>query len=147
MKIILLKDVPGTGKRFDVKDVAPGFATNFLIPNGLAATATDAELQKIESKRATAEAELKIQTDLLTKNLETLHGKSIFIKEKANDEGHLFAGIHRGEICKHIKSALGVEIPLEALELEKPIKNVGDSLITARVGEKKAQFHLVVEKV
>ena len=93
MKIILLKDIPKIGRKYDVKDVADGYALNLLIPRELAAIASPQAMKRVEQMKEKEGAEKKIQADLLLKNLETIKGLTLNLKEKANDKGHLFAGV------------------------------------------------------
>ncbi|MEK7558540.1 MAG: 50S ribosomal protein L9 [Patescibacteria group bacterium] len=145
MKIILLKDVTGLGKRYEVKEVSPGYARNFILPKGLGEPATEKALVRVKDLTVQAEAERKIQEELLRKNVESLDGQKISITEKANDQGHLFAGIHREEIQKLMKENLHAEVPLDFIKLEKPIKETGTFKIEINAGEMKATVTLVVE--
>jgi large subunit ribosomal protein L9 len=146
MKIILLKDVRGTGRRGDIKDVSDGYASNFLLPNKLAVAATAGSLAKAEAQKAKMDEDAKIHEDLVLKNLETLSGGKVTIAEKANDEGHLFAGIKTEEILKALKKDLGVTLAPEHLVLDKPIKETGEHTLQAESFGKKVSFTLVVEK-
>ncbi len=146
MKIILLKDVPGTGKHYDVKEVSAGFASNYLIPNKLGVVATPSLIQKMEVEKKNALAHSKISENLALKNLGDLSGKSIIIKEKANEEGHLFAGIHGKEISEAIKRELKLDIPEDFLKIDKPIKSLGEHPISTEAFGKKVSFILVVDK-
>lgn len=147
MKVILLKDVPGTGKHLDIKDVASGYAQNFLIPKKLAVVATQSAIDELKNKKQKQEGDLKVQEDLLHKNLEALSGQKLTIKEKANEEGHLFAGVHKEEISKAIKSELKLDIPAEFIEQDKPIKAVGESEVPVSAHGKTVKFTLVIEKI
>ncbi len=146
MKVILLKDVPGTGRRFEVKDVAAGYASNFLLPKKLAIVATNSSVQKVTLDKAKAESTSKIQQDLALKNLASLDGASITLTEKANDEGHLFAGVHAKEISERIKKELKLDIPENFIKLEKPIKVVGESSIEIESFGKKVTLTVTIEK-
>ena len=146
MKIILLKDVKKIGKKYDVKNVADGYALNMLIPNGLALPATTGNVNMVEVKKkgdmlenAKTEAELQ-------KALNDIKGIAIEMSGKVNDKGHLFAGIHKPEIIEAVKKQKGVNISAEHLILDKPIKEVGDHAITVKVGEREAVFNLVIKK-
>ena len=146
MKIILLKDIPGTGKRYDVKEVSAGFASNYLIPNKLGIIATPSAVEKMEIEKKNAFAHSKINENLALKNLEDLSGASLTIKEKSNEEGHLFAGIHNKEISEAIKRDLKLDIPDDFIKIDKPIKSVGEYPISAEAFGKKVSFILVVDK-
>mgnify|MGYP001600522421 FL=1 len=87
MKIILLKDVPKVGRRYDVKDVADGYALNLLIPKGLAKIATPDAVKKIEETKKNDLTQKKIQEELLLKSLESIKNITLVIKGKANGQG------------------------------------------------------------
>jgi len=145
MKVILLQDVSGLGKRLEVKTVSDGHALNMLIPRGLAREATPGALKQAETERARLEAEHAIHADLLEKNLGSVEGKTIHITAKANEQGHLFASIHKEAIIQQLKDELRVEVRPDFLELPEHIKTVGEHTLTIAVKGKKAGFTLVVE--
>lgn len=140
MKVILKKDVRNIGKKHDIKDVSNGHALNFLIPNNLAIVATDAQIKKIELIKKEEEAQRKVQENLLAKNLKEIGAINIKIVEKTNDKGHLFSGIHKERISEEIKKQTGLDISPEFMDVEKPLKEVGDHKITVSVSGKTAQF-------
>jgi large subunit ribosomal protein L9 len=144
MKVILLKDVPKVGKRYETKNVADGFALNFLIPQKLGEIASAAAVKRVELERARDTAERKVHEDLLIKNLKNIDGATVTIKGRANEKGHLFAGIHTGEIVPEITAQTRVQINPEFIVLEKPIKEVGEYDIEIKVQNKSAKFKLVV---
>ncbi|MFA6273081.1 MAG: 50S ribosomal protein L9 [Candidatus Paceibacterota bacterium] len=145
MKIILNQDIPKVGKKYEVKNVADGHALNFLIPRGLAAPATAGALKQLEIAKAQIVVEKKIQEDLLLKNLKSLDGAKIEIAEKANDKGHLFAGLHKEQIIPEIKKQTGLDVLPEFLVLDKPIKEIGEQTIEVKVQDKTAKFIVVVK--
>jgi len=147
MRVILLKDVQKIGRKYDIKNVADGFALNSLIPLGKAKIATDAEVKKIEAMKKIQEAEMKVQEDLLIKNLHEIEGKEVTIKEKANSKGHLFAQLHAEEIVKAVKNSIGADIHADFIKLDKPIKETGAHDIKIMVGNKKAILKLLIEGI
>lgn len=147
MKIILNQDIPKVGKKYEVKNVADGHALNFLIPRGLATPATTGALKKLEIAKVQLVVEKKVQEDLLLKNLKSLDGAKIEISEKANDKGHLFAGLHKEQIIPEIKKQTGLDVLPEFLILEKPIKQIGEQTIEIKVQDKTAKFMVVVKGV
>src|SRR6185503_17278542 len=98
MRVIFLQDVPRVGKRHDVKEISDGYATNFLFPRKLAEPATPKAVSELEKRKKNIEIEREVQENMLLKNLEEIKGKSITIKAKADEKGHLFAQIHKKEI-------------------------------------------------
>ena len=145
MKIILLKDIPKVGRKFDIKDVADGHALNLLIPRGLAQGATPQAVKNIESLKATDLAEKKIQGELLLKNLEVIKNLTLTLKEKANDKGHLFAGITKERLVEEIVKSARLNIDPEAIHLDKPIKEVGEHKIAVFALGKQVEFILNIE--
>jgi large subunit ribosomal protein L9 len=146
MKVILLKDVSKLGRKYDVKTVSDGHALNLLIPQGVAVAATADALKRLEVEKAKMEGKKKIHEDLLVKNLKDLDGKTLTITGKANDKGHLFAGLHRDEIAAELTKQTQLQIDPSFLQIEHPIKEVGEHTIDVKVGGKAAQFTLVVAK-
>ena len=146
MKVIFLKDVPRVGKKYDVKDVNDGYATNFLLPRKLAITATTKALAELESRKKEITIEREVQESLLLKNLEEIKGKTITIKGKANELGHLFSAIHKKELIEAMKEQNHADISEEFIVLEKPIKAVGEFEIPILIKGKKSSFKLVVEQ-
>ena len=146
MKVILLKDVPKVGRRYDIKDVADGYARNFIIKNKLGDMATPKLIEWAEREKGRLSQEKKLHEDLLIKNLEDLKGVTITLRGKANEQGHLFAGIHKEQLISAIKEATRLEVSAEHIILEKPIKELGEHEVKIIVQDKKASFKVVVEQ-
>src|SRR4051812_43655114 len=110
MKIVLIKDVKGVGKKHDVKTVADGFALNSLIPQGGAVVATESVLKRVELAKKQEEGERKVKEDLLAKNLKSIHDAVVEVSADANEKGHLFAGLHAAEIAPLVREKTGVDL-------------------------------------
>ncbi len=145
MKVILHKDISKLGKKYDVKDVADGYAMNFLIPKGGAEVATEGALKKLDGLKTAWLAEAKIQEDLLEKNLHEVEGKTVVIKAKASEQGHLFAGIHKEDLVDAIKTQVHGDIIASFIDLPKPIKTTGDHEILIKANGKEAKLTVSVE--
>ncbi|MEK7569724.1 MAG: 50S ribosomal protein L9 [Patescibacteria group bacterium] len=145
MRVIFLQDVPRVGRRFDVKDVNDGYAMNFLLPRRLAEVASEKNLKELEERKKQIIVEKEIQEELLEKNLEELSGKVVNMKAKADEKGHLFSGIHKKEIVEAL-GKMYIEIKEELIDLEKPLKTLGEFEIPVKVANKKSSFKLVIEK-
>jgi len=145
MKVILLQDVPKVGKKYEVKNVADGFAQNSLIPQGTAVVATKTALEKIELLRKQHEAEEKIKADLLLKNFSSLDGVAVSLSAKVSDKGHLFSSIHKADLIKALKEQKHIEVPEASIILDKPIKEAGEHTIAVMVGDKTGSFKLTIE--
>ena len=146
MKIILLQDVSKVGQRYDVKEVNNGFAQNFLIPQKLAEMATREALSRIEKVKEAAGLERKKQEELLIKGLDKIKGVTLNLKEKAAETGGLFSSVGKDKIVAEMKKQHNIDIALDHIILDKPIKEVGDYDIVASLGDKKVTFKLVIEK-
>ncbi|MBI2617889.1 50S ribosomal protein L9 [Candidatus Kaiserbacteria bacterium] len=144
MKVILLSDVRGSGKKYDIKDVSDGYAMNFLLPNKLADRATPKRVKEIERMRQEMSEETRIQENLLEKNFDALKRIRLEMSEKANEKGVLFKGITPDILSKELKKQVRVELPASAIVLEKPIKEIGEYTVLVVVGEHKTSFTLVV---
>jgi large subunit ribosomal protein L9 len=145
MKVVFLKDVPKMGKKYEIKEVADGYAQNFLLPKKLAEVANK-NTEKTVEKFKLAEAEMKkVDEAILFKNLKILGETVVTVTEKANEQGHLFAAIHKEELAKKLKEQSGLDFPPEYFDLDKPIKEIGEHEIMISVGEKKGKFKLEVK--
>ena len=145
MKIILLKDVPKVGQRYDIKNVAEGFALNILIPRGLAEVATPNAIKKVEEMRRNDLTQKKIEEELLVKSLENLKNLTVTLKEKANDKGHLFAGITKEMLAGEILKISRLNINPEFIKLVKPIKEVGEHKVLVEVMGRSVEFTVKIE--
>lgn len=145
MKVILLKDISKVGSRFDIKDVASGYALNLLIPKGDAIAATPDARKRIEAQKVKLEVERKVMEDLIAKNIGDLDGITLTIAGKANEKGHLFAGLHKEALAAEIEKQTKLQVAPSFIQLEHPIKEVGTHDIEVKAGGKSAKFKLVVE--
>jgi len=125
MKVILLEDVKDVGKKFEVKEVADGFARNFLFVKGLAKLASEEALQwlKVQKELLTqkAEEELKTVQEIASK----LDDVELTIPMKIGDEGQLFESINAQKISEKLKE-IGFSIKKSQIKLEVPIHELGE---------------------
>lgn len=131
MKLILLQDIKGLGKKFDVKDVKDGYARNFLLPQKLAKIATEAAIKELESqknKQEQEEKEIKTKLEELAKNLE---GKEFKFELKTGKKREVFGSLSEADI-KKVLSEKGIEAEIL---LEKPIKIIGEHQIKIDLGK------------
>lgn len=146
MQVIFLQDVPRVGKKYDVKEVNNGYAMNFLIPRKLAEPATPKSISELEKRKKNIEIEREVQEELLLKNLEEIKGKTVYLKAKADEKGHLFSKIHNKEIVEEMKKQNHADINEEFIVLEKPIKEIGEHEIPISIKGKKSSFKLIIEQ-
>jgi len=128
MKVVLLKDVKNMGRSGSSVLVSDGHALNFLIPKKLAVLATSAALKNAESVSKKNEDIQALHSKLITDRLGALAEESTIILKKVNEKGHLYDAVD----AKEIAEATG--LPLEAIKLEKPLKEVGTFEIPVSIG-------------
>lgn len=145
MKVILMSDVSSVGKKYDIAEVAPGYARNFLFPKGIAEAVTKGNAKKIADIQKRKEVEKKSQEESLLKVFKGIMDAKIEFTRKANEQGSLFAGVTAEEIALELGKLLGVEIRPELMNLEKPIKHVGDTELTVELRDKRAMFTVTVK--
>lgn len=135
MKVILRSDIGKLGKKHDVVDVSDGYGRNFLIPRGLAEIATPEKEAAVEQKRAEREAQEQEHHAQLKEALAQLTEQGVEITAPANEQGHLFAGLHAADIAQQLTEQVNVEVPAVAIQFDDAIKEVGEHQIPVRVGD------------
>ena len=145
MKVILTKDVKGTGKAGDVVKVSDGFARNKLIPSGEAVEATKQNIRAIEKEKALKaeqEAQEKAEAQEIAAELEA---KTIVIKVKTGEGGKLFGSITNKDFSEAIKEQTGRDVDKKKIELANPIKQVGSFTVQIKLHSAvTAEVNLVV---
>lgn len=124
MKVVLLEDIENLGKEGEIKEVANGYARNFLLPKKLAELATPESIKKAEVKKARGAEEAKMELEETQKLAELLEGRELFIKVKEKD-GKLFGSVNEKTIAKTFKDE-GLKINPLNIKLAEPIKEVGE---------------------
>jgi large subunit ribosomal protein L9 len=141
-----MKNIDKLGKTGDIKEVADGFARNFLIPNQIAKPATEkaqAEAQKILEEKAKKEEE---RLQLIQEFADRIDGKEILIKSKAK-EGKLFGAIKAADIIKAIKEDPKIEINENNIKIKEPIKEIGEYSLKVELEHGlEADIKLIIEE-
>lgn len=133
MKVILQKDVKGTGKKGDVVNVADGYAKNFLIKNGFAVVANSSASQ-INASQKQADAYHKEQERLKAVELgKQISGKTIYLKAKCGENGKLFGAITSKEIADAFKTNMNIDIDKHKILLNGTIKTVGEQTLMVKL--------------
>lgn len=125
MKVILLKDVKGQGKKGDVVDVSVGYAQNYLLKNNLAKEATSGNLNALKNqqqKKKELEEQEKKDAEQLKEELDHIQ---VELKAKAGDGGRLFGSITNKQIAEVLKKNHGYKIDRRKIELDQPIRALG----------------------
>ena len=126
MKVILLQDVKGTGKKGEIKNVSDGFARNFLIGKGLAVEATNANLNKLEGQKASAQHKVDVAVAEAKEQAAKLEGKKVVIRAKAGQGGRLFGAVTPGNVADVLKEQFGFDLDKRKITVSGEMKNEGD---------------------
>ncbi len=126
MKVILLQDVRGLGRKNDTKDVADGYARNLLFPNGLAKPATASELKKLtELKEQMSKEDRELEKRLLG-IAKKINETTLEFKVKTDKSGSVFGSIGKEQILSAMRDAKLIFKERFDLNLEHPIKEIGE---------------------
>ena len=126
MKVILLRDVKGQGKKDEIINVSDGYARNFLFPQKLAMEATAGASKEVERKRAAErqrEMEAKAEAE---KTAASLRGKVITVTVKCGDKGRLYGSVTTQEVADALQEQHNVKVDKRKIELSDAIPQVGD---------------------
>lgn len=145
MEIIFLKDVKGIGRKHTTKEVADGYALNFLIPQGLAQQATPTALATLEKRSKEVEVEHAHEDAQHKAEIENLNATHITLRVKANENRHLYQQLSPHLILESIKKERGVTLPLESIEIPNHIKTTGEYEAHIHRGAHKATIKISVE--
>ncbi|MFD2831080.1 50S ribosomal protein L9 [Corticicoccus populi] len=125
MKVIFLNDVKNKGKKGEVKEVATGYAQNFLIKKGLAEEATPGNLKKLEAQKEAAKEAAAQELEDAKSLKETLEGKEVEVKTKAGEGGKLFGSISSKQVVDAYKEQHDIKLDKRKLDMSEPLKSLG----------------------
>ena len=148
MEIILREDIDKLGQRGQVVKVAPGYARNFLLPRRLAVAATEANKKIVEQERqAHLRRETKVQGE--AQDLAKLMGSvELTIAQKAGENGQLFGSVTSADLVAALEKQ-GYTVDRKKIQLDEPIKNVGDYKIAVKLHKEvtvELPVHVVAEE-
>jgi large subunit ribosomal protein L9 len=136
MKVILLKDVKGTGKKGEMKEVSDGYARNFLFPKKIAVAADSTAVKELKEKNKSEEFKAQQEYDnavLLGKEMEKV---SIDIYTKAGEGGRLFGSITSKDIAEQLKKQKDIDVDKRKIVLEEPIRVLGSTKVEIKIHPK-----------
>ena len=126
MKVILLQDVKGTGKKDQVVNVSDGFARNMLFPRKLAIEAKPGAIKEVEKKRAAEEKREQERKEAAMEKAKALRGKVIVINAKCGETGRLYGSITAQEVADELEKQHGIQVDKRKIDLGDPIRQCGD---------------------
>lgn len=133
MKVLLLRDQEKLGKAGDTKNVADGYARNYLIPRGLAVLATKGALKQAETIRKGEEkrrAKLFAEAQAVANQLA---GTTLTFRALASETGKLYGSITANDIAEAIQREKGLELDKRKVELREPLRSLGTHTVTVRL--------------
>ncbi|MFS0646043.1 50S ribosomal protein L9 [Siminovitchia sp. 179-K 8D1 HS] len=133
MKVIFLKDVKGRGKKGEIKDVAVGYAQNFLFKQGLAIEATSGNLKKLENQQKKEKQKEKELLEESKRLKETLEKLTVEIKAKSGEGGRLFGSITNKQIADELNKTHEIKIDRRKIELDQPIRSLGVTKVPVKL--------------
>lgn len=146
MRVVLRKEVPGLGRPGDVKDVAEGYAHNFLIPRGLAVEASAGELKRVAQDRAISTA----KRSRAHAEAEALAGRiaatPLVFKLKAGEQGKTFGSVTNRDIAEALRREAGIEVDRTKIHLDEPLRGLGTHEVEVRLlGDVRARATIRIE--
>ena len=133
MKVLFKKDVPDVAKAGQVKDVADGYARNFLIPRGLAVVATAGTLKQVADVQAVA-ARHAAGEEHATRDLkQRLEAQPIVVEAKAGSQGRLYGSVTAADVSAAIQKQIGVSVDRRDIDMGEHIRLVGSYQVTAHL--------------
>jgi large subunit ribosomal protein L9 len=134
MKVVFLEEVEGTARTGDVKNVADGFARNYLLPRKLAAPANDHYITIAQAK-ATKEArrQERLDDEARDRVLPLVDGKAVSIEVRVGEQGKLFGSVTARDIAELVHEATRVELEHRQVDLKEPIRDLGPHEVTVNL--------------
>jgi len=149
MQVVLLKDVKGVGRKNEVRNVADGYAKNFLFPKGLAKEASKGALSEIQSLLQANQSRAAEYERIVREIGERTGDKPIQLHIKAGDRGEVFGSVTKIQIMDKLESEMKLDKRISAeadIKLEKPIRELGRHRVPFRIGQAKGEVEIEVIK-
>lgn len=129
MKVLLLADVSGIGRRDEIHDVSAGYVRNFLLPKKLATLVTPAVLAQYTTRQKSFQANARAERDEQDHLAQRLPDLRLVVTARANDKGQLYGSVTPDAIAAELHNA-GITIPTDAIHVNNPLTNVGEHTVT-----------------
>ena len=148
MKVILLKDVKGSGKEGAIVNVSDGYARNFLFPKELAQEATKQNINVIQQKNAALSHQKKVGMQAAKDFADTINNKDVVIKLKAGSNGKLFGSVNTKDIADALNDQHSIEVDKKKLVLKDSIKDCGKYSVAVKLYPNvQAIINVIVETI
>lgn len=133
MKLVLLQDVAGQGKKGDVISAADGYARNYLIPRGLAAVASKGKMAELSVQKEAAEKKSQKVEEGARELAARINGLTVSIKTKSGEGGKLFGSVNNKDVAGALAEQHKIIVDKKKLVLKEPIKQLGTYKVTAKL--------------
>ena len=133
MKVILLQDVKGTGKKDQILEISDGYARNFLLPRKLAKEATAEALNSVERARSADKHREEVKRAEAEKQARELKGKVIQLNARGGENGKIYGSVTNDQIAAAMREQLGIDVDKRKIEVEEPIKNAGQAFFNYKL--------------
>lgn len=130
MKVILLQDIPGTGKKNQILNVSDGYFRNFLLPRKWAMEATPQAVREVERRNEIERAKEMARRAEAEQLASQLKDKVIHLEAKGGEKGKLYGSVTSAEIAEALLAQHQIELDRRKIELSEPIRNAGDSQVS-----------------
>ncbi|MDQ0257585.1 large subunit ribosomal protein L9 [Evansella vedderi] len=135
MKVIFLQDVKGKGKKGEVKNVAEGYARNYLLKNNLAIEANTGNMKSLEKKQESEQKKADEEKERAEQLKENLEKTTIELKAKAGENGRLFGAVTNKQIAEQLKK-MKIKIDKRKIEMDEPIRSLGYTNVNVKLHPK-----------
>ncbi len=135
MKVILLDNIKGVGKKDEVITASDGYARNFLFPKNLAVEANTENMSKLNAKKNSQQFKKNAEKENAEKIKQKLNEIVLVVKVKSGESGKIFGGVTAKEISENLKNQFGIEIDKKKIEVKETIKNLGVFNINVKLFE------------
>ena len=135
MKVILLADIKGVGKKDEVINASDGYVRNFLFPKNLAVEANAENMAKLQAQNSSKQFKKDTEKEEAQKLAEKMNKISLRIQVKAGENGKIFGGVTSKEIAENLKKEYSIEIDKKKVLLPETIKNIGTFTVDIKLYE------------
>ena len=135
MKVILLDNIKGVGKKDEIINASDGYARNYLLPKKLAVEANAENMAKLNNKKEAANYRKDVEKQNAEELAKKLKGIMLKIKVKAGENGKIFGGVTSKEISENLKSQYNFDIDKKKIELKETIKTLGEFNVSIKLFE------------
>jgi large subunit ribosomal protein L9 len=133
MQVLLLQDVPGLGRAGQIKEAAGGYALNYLIPRKLAVAVTEGALKQAQTVKEAAARKADRKADEAKTLLGKLDGQSVTFKARAGEGDRLYGSITAPDVAEALSKSIGFEVDRRLVDLEHPIKSLGEHRVQVKI--------------